>query len=182
MDIFTDRLVLKTPDKSMPELILSYYSRNSDHFADAMPKVPQKFYTLEHQSKSVENHEKLMRQNKLFRFYAFYESDPNKIIADISVGNILKENLSCQLSYKVDKDELEKGIASEMVQAVINYLFSETKMRRIELYITENNIASIKFANKLGFTKEGVARKYMEINGDWKDHIQFSLLKDEHES
>ena len=29
---------------------------------------------------------------------------------------------------------------------------------------------------KVGFTEEGYARKYLQINGEWKDHNLFALL------
>lgn len=162
--------------------IIDYFARNSDHFCNAMPRLPNDFFDVDYQISRIKNHDKLNAEGKFFRYYAYLKKTPEKIIGDVSIANVLKENLSCQISYKVDNAFLRLGIAFEMCSAVIRVLFSETNLRRIELYTSENNIASIKLAKKLGFTKEGVARKYMKINNKWLDHIQFSLLKEDYES
>jgi ribosomal-protein-alanine N-acetyltransferase len=32
---------------------------------------------------------------------------------------------------------------------------------------------------KVGFRQEGVALRYLQINGEWRDHVLFALLSDE---
>ena len=32
---------------------------------------------------------------------------------------------------------------------------------------------------KVGFRQEGVALRYLQINGEWRDHVLFALLADE---
>ena len=41
------------------------------------------------------------------------------------------------------------------------------------------NTRSVRVAQKLGFTDEGVRKRYMYVNGRWQDHRIFSLLSDE---
>ena len=40
-----------------------------------------------------------------------------------------------------------------------------------------SNLASKNLLNKIGFKKEGKLRKYLKINGEWQDHVLYSLLE-----
>ncbi len=36
----------------------------------------------------------------------------------------------------------------------------------------------MRLVQKLGFQQEGLARKYLKINGKWQDHIHMALLNE----
>jgi len=37
----------------------------------------------------------------------------------------------------------------------------------------------MKLVRRLGFRKEGVARRYLKINGAWEDHVHMTLLSEQ---
>ena len=41
------------------------------------------------------------------------------------------------------------------------------------------NSASRRVVEKLGVRSEGVAVRYLEINGTWEDHIRFAITSEE---
>ena len=41
------------------------------------------------------------------------------------------------------------------------------------------NAASLRVVEKLGFRYEGLRRRYIHINGDWRDHYAFALVREE---
>lgn len=45
----------------------------------------------------------------------------------------------------------------------------------LEANIQPENIASIKLVKRLGFTKEGFSRRYLKVNGEWRDHERWAL-------
>ena len=45
--------------------------------------------------------------------------------------------------------------------------------------ILPSNKASQNLLMKVGFRQEGVALRYLQINGEWRDHVLFALLSDE---
>jgi ribosomal-protein-alanine N-acetyltransferase len=53
------------------------------------------------------------------------------------------------------------------------------RLNRIEAATLEENIASKNLLKKIGFKKEGVLRKYLKINGTWRDHILYGLLEND---
>lgn len=57
-----------------------------------------------------------------------------------------------------------------------NIIFDDMKLHRIEANIMPKNKQSLKVVEKLGFYDEGLAYKYLKINGKWEDHIHMVLL------
>ena len=86
--------------------------------------------------------------------------------------------LSCYLGYKLDKDEINKGYMTEAVKKGVEVVFNELGLHRIEANIMPRNKASLRVVEKLGFYNEGLAYKYLKINGKWEDHIHMVLLNE----
>ena len=63
--------------------------------------------------------------------------------------------------------------------ANLTSLFVDLRLNRIEAATLEENIASKNLLKKIGFKKEGVLRKYLKINGTWRDHILYGLLEND---
>ncbi len=64
---------------------------------------------------------------------------------------------------------------SEGVSLAIDYAFKTLGLHRVEANIQPDNIASINLVKRLGFTKEGFSRRYLKINGEWRDHERWAL-------
>ena len=64
---------------------------------------------------------------------------------------------------------------SEAVKRTIEYMFEEQNIHRIMANYMPSNTRSAKLLQTLGFTIEGLAKKYLLINGQWEDHILTSL-------
>ncbi len=60
---------------------------------------------------------------------------------------------------------------SEGVRLAIDYAFCTLGLHRIQ----PQNRASIHLVERLGFTKEGFSRRYLKINGEWRDHERWAL-------
>jgi ribosomal-protein-alanine N-acetyltransferase len=72
-----------------------------------------------------------------------------------------------------------KGYMTAAVRAVIEYGFDTLQLNRIEAACLPHNAASVRLLEKVGFTREGYARKYLCIDGRWQDHILFGLVRDD---
>ena len=71
-----------------------------------------------------------------------------------------------------------KGITARTaaVRAVIPFVFDSLELHRLEAACLPTNTASIKLLEKTGFKREGLARRYLRINGVWQDHLLYALL------
>lgn len=180
IELISDRLVLKVLDSSYAGLILDYYDRNRDFFANSMSKLNDNFYTVDYQINRCWKEYELMQQQRHMRFYIFRKEDIGftKIIGDITISDMLWGSLlSSSIGYKIDKDNLRKGYATESVISAVNYIFNELGMERIVAHIKPDNTPSINMIEKIGFQEEGISRQYIRLAGQRKDHLRYALIK-----
>ncbi len=98
---------------------------------------------------------------------------------------IEKHNRSGELGIWISPDYLRKGIALQCTKKIIDIGFEEYQLNRIGACTAVENYKCIKGLEKLGFTKEGIKREGIYVNGKSQDLICYSLLKREwvdHES
>ena len=65
------------------------------------------------------------------------------------------------------------------VRATIPFVFDTLRLHRLEAACLPRNEASIRLLERVGFSREGLARRYLKINGRWQDHVTFALLEDD---
>jgi len=83
---------------------------------------------------------------------------------------------SCTLGYWIGAHYAHQGYMTAAVRAVIPFVFDSLELHRLEAACLPTNTASIKLLEKTGFKREGLARRYLRINGVWQDHLLYALL------
>jgi len=175
----TERLILKVLDKTYASLVLDYYLRNKAFLDPWEPLKNEEFYTEEYHENKLNTDLIDIKNGNSLRLWIFKKDDNNKIIGAVGFSNIVRGVfLSCHLGYKLDKYEINNGYMTEAIQKGIDIIFNEYNLHRIEANIIPRNKASIRVVEKLGFYNEGLAYKYLKINGKWEDHIHMVLLND----
>ena len=79
----------------------------------------------------------------------------------------------------MDKDLAGLGIVPEAVGVVLRFAFETLRLHRIEVAIIPRNGASRRVAEKLALRNEGVALGFLEINGQWEDHVRYAMTSEE---
>ena len=69
-----------------------------------------------------------------------------------------------------------KGLATSALLLVARWAFDALGVRRIGLNADPRNVASIRVAERAGFTREGLLRSWADVNGERVDQVSFSLL------
>lgn len=175
----TERLALQVFRKSDGEKVLDYYQRNRDFLEEWDPHRPFGFYTLNYQEQMLEKEYKLYEEKSMIKLWISPKEDLSKTIGFVVFNNIIRGCfLSCHLGYKLDKDYINHGYVTEAVKKGIDIMFGEYGLHRIEANIMPKNKRSIRVVEKLGFYHEGLALKYLNIHGQWEDHIHYVLLND----
>lgn len=82
---------------------------------------------------------------------------------------------SCYVGYWIDQARAGRGYTPEAVVVAVRFAFEELHLHRIQAAIVPRNQASRRVAEKLGLRDEGLARRYLEINGVWEDHIRYAM-------
>lgn len=83
------------------------------------------------------------------------------------------------IGYAVEMTSRGKGMCSEAVRMIVDYLFLRKKIVRIQAETHPENIASQKVLTKNGFVREGVIRQSFYSRGVYRDTVLFSILRDE---
>lgn len=104
--------------------------------------------------------------------------EENKIIGSIGVVRINELNFSCEVGYCISSEFWNKGITTEAMRAVIDYLFKEVGFNRIVALYDTNNQASGKVMIKSNMQYEGTSRQ-VGVRGDkgFYDLAQYAILK-----
>lgn len=80
-----------------------------------------------------------------------------------------------QIGYWIDRDLSGRGLTSTAVALASDYCFGTLRLHRLEINIRPENERSRRVAAACGFAEEGVRRRYLHINGEWRDHICYVM-------
>jgi ribosomal-protein-alanine N-acetyltransferase len=86
---------------------------------------------------------------------------------------------SAYVGYWIDERHAGQGYTPEAVVLVARFAFEDLHLHRIQISIIPRNAASRRVVEKLDIRSEGVAERYLEINGVWEDHMRFALTAEE---
>ena len=86
---------------------------------------------------------------------------------------------SASIGYWVSERFAGKGVTPTAVALATDYCFFTVGLHRMEICIRPENAASLRVVEKLGFRYEGLRRRFIHINGDWRDHFCFALTVEE---
>jgi RimJ/RimL family protein N-acetyltransferase len=84
-----------------------------------------------------------------------------------------------EIGYSILPSERKKGYCTEAVKLIVDYLFLSKNITRIQAHTDVRNVASQKVLEKVGFKKEGLVRKHIFMQGEWRDEFLYSILRGE---
>jgi ribosomal-protein-alanine N-acetyltransferase len=96
-------------------------------------------------------------------------------VSSVSYGSLS----SATIGYWVSERFAGLGLTPTAVALATDYCFFTVGLHRMEICIRPENEPSLRVTEKLGFRYEGLRRRYIHINGDWRDHFCFALTSDE---
>lgn len=83
------------------------------------------------------------------------------------------------VGYWIDEAQAGKGYVPESLVTVSRFAFEDLRLHRLQVAIIPRNTASRRVVEKLELRDEGVAVRYLAINGKWEDHIRYALTAEE---
>jgi ribosomal-protein-alanine N-acetyltransferase len=83
------------------------------------------------------------------------------------------------VGYWIDEKHAGNGYMPEAVVVLARFAFDELHLHRIQVAIIPRNSASRRVVEKLDLREEGIAERYLEINGVWEDHVRYALTAEE---
>lgn len=122
---------------------------------------------------------KEMQQDSAYSFLLFRTED------DVLLGgatlSFVRRGVAqaCSLGYWMGEPYAGKGYMSEAVKAIVPFAFRTLRLHRVEAACLPHNAPSIRLLEKVGFVREGYARRFLRINGTWQDHLLFARLAED---
>jgi ribosomal-protein-alanine N-acetyltransferase len=114
-----------------------------------------------------------------FAFFVF-EQGSNHLLGGITLSNVRRGvSQSGSIGYWMGRPYAGKGYMSEAVALTLHFSFETLGLNRVEAACLVHNEASRRLLRKMGFKEEGVARRYLCINGLWQDHVTHAILRDD---
>jgi ribosomal-protein-alanine N-acetyltransferase len=103
----------------------------------------------------------------------------NKLIGGCAT-HVTKNNVKeAALGYCLNQDYWNRGYASEVTKALIEFGFKELNLHRIFAICDPGNIGSYRVMEHNGMVKEGRLREHMWQRGTWRDSLIYSILEKE---
>lgn len=103
-----------------------------------------------------------------------------ELAGQVTVGNVIRGSLcSAWVGYWVASHVIGGGVAPAAVALVIDHCFMSAGLHRIEATVRPENTASLRVLEKLGFREEGLFRRYLDVAGDWRDHLCFAVTTED---
>jgi len=103
-----------------------------------------------------------------------------ELAGQLNVSSITYGSLSsATIGYWVSERFAGKGLTPTAVALATDHCFFSVGLHRMEICIRPENEPSLRVTEKLGFRYEGLRRRYIHINGDWRDHFCFALTVEE---
>ena len=120
------------------------------------------------------------RERHLGSGYGFGIFVEEKFCGEINISSVQRGPFqSCYVGYWIDEGHAGNSYTPEALAVVLKYAFEELSLHRVQVAIIPRNTSSRRVVEKLSLRDEGIAERYLEINGEWEDHIRFAFTAEE---
>jgi|SRR5690554_4830422 len=154
--------------------LAEYYSRNTLHFRPWSPVREEGYYDEASLAARLTEYEQQQRQGTAAHFIGV---EDDRVVAHCSLTNVIYGPFrACFMGYGVSEFRQGSGVMTTVCRAAIAHAFDDLELNRIMANYMPRNERSRVLLRKLGFAEEGLAKKYLRINGVWEDHVLTSLL------
>jgi [ribosomal protein S5]-alanine N-acetyltransferase len=127
----------------------------------------------------IKRYQKETRADSAYAFFVF-RKDGDTLMGGCTLSNVRRGvTQCCALGYWIGERFARQGYMFDAVRALVPFIFTTLGLHRIEAACLPSNEPSKNLLTKVGFRQEGLARGYLQINGEWRDHALFALLADE---
>lgn len=122
------------------------------------------------------------RERQMGTGYGFGVFVDGKFGGEINLSSIQRGPFqNAYVGYWIDKALAGNSYTPEASAVLFRFAFEELELHRVQVSIIPRNLASRRVAEKLELREEGVAVRYLKINGVWEDHVRFAITAEDWE-
>nr|MBA3288882.1 GNAT family N-acetyltransferase [Acidimicrobiia bacterium] len=107
----------------------------------------------------------------------------HELAGEINLNHVLRGAMQgATVGYWIDQARAGQSFVTEAVVVVAAFAFDQLELHRIEICIVPRNHNSRRVMEKLEIREEGLAQRFLEINGVWEDHVRYGFTVEEWEA
>jgi ribosomal-protein-alanine N-acetyltransferase len=115
-----------------------------------------------------------------YGFGIFVGPDRNRFAGAINLSSVQRGPYqNAYVGYWIDEAAAGNSYTPEAFVVLCRFAFEELGLHRLQASIIPRNAPSHRVAAKVGLRSEGVALRYLEINGRWEDHVRYAITSEE---
>ena len=109
--------------------------------------------------------------------YFIFDAGRQQLLGALTLSNVRRGVAqTATLGYWIGAPFARQGIMTDAVKLIVGFAFRKLALHRLEAACLADNEASIALLRRSGFEPEGLARGYLRIAGEWRDHRLFARL------
>ncbi len=149
------------------------------HLTPWEPAWPRDDLTKSAYRRRVKHYQREARDDLGYAFLVF-EAETDRLLGGVTLSNVRRGvTQSAMLGYWLGLPFVGQGLMTAAVRAVLPHAFEQLRLHRIEAAAQPSNLRSVSVLRRTGFVEEGLARRYLKINGQWQDHLVFAILTED---
>src|SRR5690606_9700372 len=123
---------------------------------------------------------RLLQQHRDGTGYPFVMEYDGEIAGQLNIWGVSRGSLcSATIGYWVSERFAGRGITTTAVAMATDAAFDQLGLHRMEICIRPENHASRRMVRKLDIRYEGLRRRVIHVDGDWRDHHAFALARED---
>lgn len=173
----TERVVLRPPQMSDYPAWAEVRAASRDFLVPWEPLWAPDELSRASFRRRVRHYLRDMREDMGYALFV-YDAPSNALVGGITLCNIRRGvTQSGTLGYWIGAKYAQQGYMTAAVRAVVPFVFDSLGLHRLEAACLPTNVPSMRLLERVGFMREGLARRYLRINGEWRDHVLYALLE-----
>ena len=174
-----DGLVMRAPQMQDFAQWAELRERSRAYLAPWEPIWPSDDVTRSGYRRRLRRYADDLANDRAYPFLVF-RADDGVLVGGATLANVRRGIVQAgTIGYWIGEPFAGMGYMTRALKVLLPTLFSELNLHRIEAACIPTNAPSIRVLEKSGFTREGLARRYLCINGVWQDHLLFGMLHDD---
>jgi ribosomal-protein-alanine N-acetyltransferase len=120
------------------------------------------------------------RERQLGTGFGFGIFVMGQFVGEVNLSSVQRGPFqNASVGYWVDQLQAGRGYTPEACAVLFRLAFEGLGLHRLEISIIPRNRSSRRVAQKLWLRGEGVALRYLEIDGRWEDHVRYAITSEE---
>ena len=103
----------------------------------------------------------------------------DRVLGALGMSNFDWANMKGEIGYWMAPEARRRGIGARATRMLAEWGLTTLGLERLELLANPANEASQRLAERAGFTREGVLRKYRRRHGVREDLVMYSMLAED---